>query len=333
MGVMERPTGRGGGRAKRGGRPPFVAVYLLAGAWSVSFASPQESPEAKVGWVEREVTAAIEEFRRTDAASVLEERGGMAITGGVIHNGVARSGSARIRLMKSAIALWLEAWQARPYKDVVRDPEKSENFKEFFADMSLPAPERLARQDAIRKKGLRDAELRGACGRVEAEMGSLYGGVYGGFDGGAHTKEYMGEMERLWAGRPWFAVFWTNVVEHIEQAYAGKRARAAAVAKGSGERLGQPPRYRGATGEVARAEDAAGVRAGAGVRVNRGAEENARTASSQHGPTSVLTGALSAKRAGDGVGIGTACVAWASSVVIGYLVGRRAGSGRGGRDQ
>ncbi len=225
---MMRRT-RSGGSSVDWGRRGFVGGWLLAVGWSICSAAPEETPEGKAGWVEREVTEAIEEFRRTEAASVLEERGGMAITGGVIHNGVAQSASARVRLLKSAISLWLEAWQARPYKDVVRDPEKSEYLREFFADSSPPGPEKWARQAAIRKKGIRDARLRGACGRVEAEMGTLYGRVYGWSDGAAHAKEFMGELERLWGGRPWFAVFSTNVVEDIEMKFAGKRPAGAST--------------------------------------------------------------------------------------------------------
>ncbi len=208
-------------RARSGGGRGFVAGWLLAVAWSICSGAPDETPEAKAGWVESEVTKAIEEFRRSGVPSVLDEQGYTAIRRGA-DNRVVRSPSARARLWNSAITLWLEAWQARPYKDVVRDVEKSEDIKEFFADSSPEGPEKWARREALRAKAIRDGELRMVCGLIQSELGSQYGTLYG-FDGGAHAKEYMGELERLWAGRPWFAVFSTNVVEDIEMKFAGKR--------------------------------------------------------------------------------------------------------------
>jgi len=329
MGVIVKLVGSDRGRADWG-RRALVGLSLL-GVPLIASAAPEETPEAKVGWVEKEVAAAIEEFRRSGVPSVLDEQGYTAIRRGA-DNRVVRSPSARARLWSSAITLWLEAWQARPYKDVVRDVEKSEDLKEFFADSSPEGPEKWARREALRAKAIRDGELRMVCGLIQSELGSQYGALYG-FDGGAHAKEYMGELERLWAGRPWFAVFSTNVVEDVELKFGSKRRPGAATGKEKGARLGIGTHAPWVLVEVARAEDAGGVRAGTGVRVNRGAEQNARTASGQHGPTSVPMGALSAQRTGDGVGIGTACVAWASSAVIGYLVGRGVGSGPGGRDQ
>lgn len=329
MGVIVKLVGPDRGRADWG-RRALVGFFLLGGP-SMAAVATEETPEAKVGWVEKEVAAAIEEFRRTDDPTVLEDRGDAAIMRGA-DNRVVRSPSARARLWNSAIALWLEAWQARPYKDVVRGDEKSEDLKEFFADSSPEGPEKWARREALRAKAIRDGQLRRVCGLIQSELGSQYGVLYG-FDGGSHAKEFMGELERLWAGRPWFAVFSTNVVKDVELKFGSERPAGPAAGKEKGASLGSGPHAPGVLAEVARAEDAEVVRAGAGVRVKRGAEENARTASGQHGPTSVPTGAPFAKRAGDGVGLGTACVAWASSAVIGYLVGRGTGSGRGGRDE
>ncbi len=227
MGVIVKLVGPDRGRTDWG-RRALVGFFLLGGP-SMAAVATEETPEAKVGWVEKEVAAAIEEFRRTDDPTVLEDRGDAAIMRGA-DNRVVRSPSARARLWNSAIALWLEAWQARPYKDVVRDDEKSEDLKEFFADSSPEGPEKWARREALRAKAIRDGQLRRVCGLIQSELGSQYGVLYG-FDGGSHAKEFMGELERLWAGRPWFAVFSTNVVKDVELKFGSERPAGPAAGK------------------------------------------------------------------------------------------------------